>query len=304
MDNKDYRSGFVAIIGRPNVGKSTFMNRIIKEQIAITSPKAQTTRNKIQGIFTDDHRQIIFLDTPGIHKPHNDLDQYMDKAAISALKEVDAVLFMTEAGEQAGPGDKFIIEELKKVKAPVFLILNKIDLINPDEMAPQIDEYKDLMDFAEIIPISATNGNNVEDLMDSLTKALPAGPQYYDADQITDHPEYFIVGELIREKILEDTRDEIPHSVAVVVESMNQRTEAGKLQVEAYIYVERDSQKPIIIGRGGSMLKHIGIGSRIKIEHLLGEKINLKLWVRVKKNWRDDPAFLASAGYSVKDLND
>ncbi len=170
MDNKNYKSGFVAIIGRPNVGKSTFMNRIIKEQIAITSPKAQTTRNKIQGIFTDDERQIIFLDTPGIHKPHNDLDQYMDKAAISALKEVDAILFMTEAGEKAGPGDKFIIEELKKVKAPVFLILNKIDLINPDEMMPQIDEYKDLMDFAEVIPISATNGNNVDDLIDSLTK--------------------------------------------------------------------------------------------------------------------------------------
>lgn len=303
MDNKKFKSGFVAIIGRPNVGKSTFMNRIIQEQIAITSPKPQTTRNKIQGIFTDDDRQIIFLDTPGIHKPHNDLDQYMDKAAISALKEVDAVLFMTEAGEKSGPGDKFIIEELKKVKAPVFLILNKIDLISPDEMAPQIDEYKDLMDFAEVIPISASLGNNVEDLMDTLTKDLPEGPKYYDDDQITDHPEYFIVGELIREKILEDTRDEIPHSIAVVVESMNQRSEAGKLQVEANIYVERDSQKPIVIGRGGSMLKNIGIGSRIKIEHLLGEKINLKLWVRVKKNWRDDPAFLASAGYSSKDLN-
>ena len=303
MDNKDYKSGFVAIIGRPNVGKSTFMNRIIKEQIAITSPKAQTTRNKIQGIYTDNERQIIFLDTPGIHKPHNDLDQYMDKAAISALKEVDAVLFMTEAGEQAGPGDKFIIEELKKVKAPVFLVLNKIDLINPDEMAPQIDEYKDLMDFSEIIPISATNGNNIDDLIDTLTKHLPVGPQYYADDQITDHPEYFIVGELIREKILEDTRDEIPHSIAVVVESMNQRSETGKLQIEANIYVERESQKPIVIGRGGAMLKNIGIGSRIKIEHLLGEKVNLKLWVRVKKNWRDDGAFLASAGYSLKDLN-
>lgn len=304
MDNKNYKSGFVAIIGRPNVGKSTFMNRIIKEQIAITSPKAQTTRNKIQGIYTDNERQIIFLDTPGIHKPHNDLDQYMDKAAISALKEVDAVLFMTEAGEKSGPGDKFIIEELKKVKAPVFLVLNKIDLINPDDMAPQIDEYKDLMDFAEIIPISATNGNNIDDLIDTLTQHLPVGPQYYADDQITDHPEYFIVGELIREKILEDTRDEIPHSIAVVVESMNQRSTAGKLQVEANIYVERDSQKPIVIGRGGAMLKHIGIGSRIKIEHLLGEKINLKLWVRVKKNWRDDKAFLASAGYSMKDLKD
>lgn len=301
MDNK-FRSGFVAIVGRPNVGKSTFMNRIIKEQVAITSPKAQTTRNKIQGIYTDNERQIIFLDTPGIHKTHNDLDQYMDKAALSALKEVDVVLFMTEAGQQAGPGDKYIIEELANVKAPVFLILNKIDLINPDEMAPQIDEYKDLLDFAEVIPISATNGNNVEDLIDSLTKHLPFGPKYYDEDQITDHPEYFIVGELIREKILDDTRDEIPHSVAVIVESMNQRTERGKLQVEATIYVERDGQKAIVIGKGGSMLKNIGIGSRIKIEHLLGEKINLKLWVKVKKNWRDDPFFLSKAGYSLKDL--
>ncbi|KRK64722.1 GTPase Era [Companilactobacillus tucceti DSM 20183] len=301
--DKNFRSGFVAIIGRPNVGKSTFMNRIIKEQIAITSPKAQTTRNKIQGIYTYDERQIIFLDTPGIHKPHNGLDQYMDKAAVSALKEVDAVLFMTEAGQSAGPGDKFIIEELKKVKAPVFLILNKIDLINPDEMAPQINEYKDLLDFAEVIPISATNGNNVEDLIDSLTKALPVGPQYYDDDQITDHPEYFVVGELIREKILEDTRDEIPHSVAVIVDSMNQRSETGKLQVEATIYVERDTQKKIVIGKGASMLKNIGIGSRIKIEHLLGEKINLKLWVKVKKNWRDDALFLSRAGYSVKDIN-
>ncbi|WP_125714126.1 GTPase Era [Companilactobacillus kedongensis] len=301
--DKNFRSGFVAIVGRPNVGKSTFMNRIIKEQVAITSPKAQTTRNKIQGIYTDDERQIIFLDTPGIHKPHNGLDQYMDKAAISALREVDAVLFMTEAGQSAGPGDKFIIDELKKVKAPVFLILNKIDLINPDEMAPQINEYKDLMDFSEVIPISATNGNNVEDLIDSLTKALPLGPQYYDDDQITDHPEYFIVGELIREKILQDTHDEIPHSVAVIVDSMNQRSERGKLQVEATIYVERDTQKKIVIGKGASMLKNIGIGSRIKIEHLLGEKINLKLWVKVKKNWRDDALFLSRAGYAVKDIN-
>ncbi|WP_129044977.1 GTPase Era [Companilactobacillus metriopterae] len=302
MENK-FRSGFVAIVGRPNVGKSTFMNRILKEEVAITSPKAQTTRNKIQGIYTDDDRQIIFLDTPGIHKPKNDLDQYMDKAALSALKEVEAVLFMTEAGQSVGPGDKFIMEELRNIKAPVFLVLNKIDLISPDEIPAQIMEYSDILEFAEVVPISATLGNNVDELIDSLTKYLPEGPKFYDDDQITDHPEYFIVGELIREKILKETHDEIPHSVAVVVEQMNQRTEKGKLQVEATIYVERETQKRIVIGKQASMLKNIGIGSRIKIEHLLGEKINLQLWVKVKKNWRDDPLFLTRAGYSLKDIN-
>ncbi|WP_099974816.1 GTPase Era [Lactobacillus terrae] len=302
MENK-FRSGFVAIVGRPNVGKSTFMNRILKEEVAITSPKAQTTRNKIQGIYTDDDRQIIFLDTPGIHKPKNDLDQYMDKAALSALKEVEVVLFMTEAGQSVGPGDKFIMEELRNIKAPVFLVLNKIDLISPDEIPAQIMEYSDILEFAEVVPISATLGNNVDELIDSLTKYLPEGPKFYDDDQITDHPEYFIVGELIREKILKETHDEIPHSVAVVVEQMNQRTEKGKLQVEATIYVERETQKRIVIGKQASMLKNIGIGSRIKIEHLLGEKINLQLWVKVKKNWRDDPLFLTRAGYSLKDIN-
>lgn len=301
MENKEFHSGFVAIVGRPNVGKSTFMNRVLGQRIAITSDKAQTTRNKISGVFTDSEKQIIFLDTPGIHKPKNKLDDYMDKAAISTFKEVDLIMFMTEAGQGAGPGDKYILEQLKATNKPVFLILNKIDLIHPDEIMPQIQEYKDLLDFTEVFPISATMGNNVDELLSGIGNTLSEGPMYYPEDQLTDHPEYFIVNELIRENILHATHDEIPHSVAVVVERMKDRVN-GKLQIEANIYVERDGQKGIIIGNKGSMLKKIGIGARRKIEDLLGEKVNLKLWVKVKKNWRDDPNFLTSAGYSTKDL--
>lgn len=301
MEKKEFHSGFVAIVGRPNVGKSTFMNRVLGQRIAITSDKAQTTRNKISGVFTDSEKQIIFLDTPGIHKPKNKLDDYMDKAAISTFKEVDLILFMTEAGQGAGPGDKYILEQLQATKKPVFLILNKIDLIHPDEIMPQIQEYKDILDFTEVFPISATMGNNVDELLDGIGKNLDEGPMYYPEDQLTDHPEYFIVNELIRENILYATHDEIPHSVAVVVERMKDRVN-GKLQIEANIYVERDGQKGIIIGNKGSMLKKIGIGARKKIEDLLGEKVNLKLWVKVKKNWRDDPSFLTSAGYSAKDF--
>lgn len=302
MENKEFHSGFVAIVGRPNVGKSTFMNRVLQQRIAITSDKAQTTRNKISGVFTDDDKQIVFLDTPGIHKPKNKLDDYMDQAAISTFKEVDLILFMTEAGQKLGPGDKFILEQLKEVKKPTFLILNKIDLIHPDEIMSQIEEYSTILNFDQVFPISATMGNNVDELLDKIGQQLEVGPMYYPKDQVTDHPEYFIVAELIRENILQSTHDEIPHSVAVVVERMNQRVN-NKLQVEATIYLERDSQKGIVIGQKGSMLKHIGIGARRQIEDLLNEKINLKLWVKVKKNWRDDPNFLNSAGYSVKDFN-
>lgn len=302
MENKEFHSGFVAIVGRPNVGKSTFMNRVLQQRIAITSDKAQTTRNKISGVYTDDDKQIVFLDTPGIHKPKNKLDDYMDQAAISTFKEVDLILFMTEAGQKLGPGDKFILEQLKEVKKPTFLILNKIDLIHPDEIMSQIEEYSTVLNFDQVFPISATMGNNVDELLDKIGQQLEVGPMYYPKDQVTDHPEYFIVAELIRENILHSTHDEIPHSVAVVVERMNQRVN-NKLQVEATIYLERDSQKGIVIGQKGSMLKHIGIGARRQIEDLLNEKINLKLWVKVKKNWRDDPNFLNSAGYSVKDFN-
>lgn len=296
-----HHSGFVAIIGRPNVGKSTFMNRILGEKIAIMSPKAQTTRNKINGIYTTDDVQIVFVDTPGIHKPKNQLDDYMDTAALSTLNQVDAVLFMVAADEEMGPGDQYIINQLKPVKSPVYLLINKIDLVHPDDLLPRIKQYQMARDFTGVFPISATMGNNVDELLATLTQALPEGPQYYPADQLTDHPEYFVVGELIREKILELTRDEVPHSVAVEVERMKDRVN-GKLQIEAYIIIERDSQKGIIIGRGGAMLKQIGIRARRDIEALLGEPVNLKLWVRVQKNWRDNNQYLRSLGYNIKDL--
>ncbi|MFD1393993.1 GTPase Era [Lacticaseibacillus jixianensis] len=296
-----HHSGFVAIIGRPNVGKSTFMNRILGEKIAIMSPKAQTTRNKINGIYTTDDVQIVFVDTPGIHKPKNQLDDYMDTAALSTLNQVDAVLFMVAADEEMGPGDQYIINQLKPVESPVYLLINKIDLVHPDDLLPRIKQYQMARDFTGVFPISATMGNNVDELLATLTQALPEGPQYYPADQLTDHPEYFVVGELIREKILELTRDEVPHSVAVEVERMKDRVN-GKLQIEAYIIIERDSQKGIIIGRGGAMLKQIGIRARRDIEALLGEPVNLKLWVRVQKNWRDNNQYLRSLGYNIKDL--
>lgn len=297
----EHHSGFVAIIGRPNVGKSTFMNRILGEKIAIMSPKAQTTRNKINGIYTTPDAQIVFVDTPGIHKPKNELDTYMDKAALSTLNQVDAILFMVEADEEKGPGDGYIMRQLAEVKKPVYLIINKIDLVKPDDLLPLIESYQHDYAFAQVFPISATMGNNVDELLTALTDALPVGPQYYPEDQLTDHPEYFVVGELIREKILELTRDEVPHAVAVQVERMKDRG-GGKLQIEAYIIVERDSQKGIIIGRGGQMLKQIGIRARHDIENLLGDKVNLKLWVRVQKNWRDNNAYLKSLGYNTKDL--
>lgn len=296
-----HRSGFVAIIGRPNVGKSTFMNRILGEKIAIMSPKAQTTRNKINGIYTTDDVQIVFVDTPGIHKPKNQLDDYMDKAALSTLNQVDAVLFMVAADAKKGPGDQFILDQLANVTKPVYLLVNKIDLVHPDDLLPFIAGFADAYDFAAVYPISATEGNNVDELLADLSQALPEGPQYYPEDQLTDHPEYFVVGELIREKILALTRDEVPHSVAVQVERMKDR-ENGKLQIEAYIIVERESQKGIVIGKGGAMLKRIGIDARRDIEALLGDKVNLKLWVRVQKNWRDNNQYLRSLGYNTKDL--
>lgn len=296
-----HRSGFVAIIGRPNVGKSTFMNRILGEKVAIMSPKAQTTRNKINGIYTRPDAQIVFVDTPGIHKPQNELDEYMDQAALSTLNQVDAVLFMVAADEEPGRGDKWILNELEKVKSPVYLIINKIDLVHPDDLLPLITEYSKLRDFSEIFPISATMGNNVDDLLEKLVSDLPEGPQYYPDDELTDHPEYFVVGELVREKILELSHDEVPHAVAVVVERMKDYV-GGKLQIEANIFVERPGQKAIIIGKGGSMLKQIGIKARRDIETLLGEKVNLKLWVKVQKNWRDNNAYLRTLGYNKKDL--
>lgn len=299
-EKKDFKSGFVALIGRPNVGKSTLLNYLVGQKVAIMSPQPQTTRNKISGIYTYDQEQIVFIDTPGIHKPKNKLDDFMDKSSYSALDEVDVVLFMVEP-EPAGKGDQYIAELLKKIKKLVFLVINKIDKVHPDELLSIIDSYKNLGDFAEIVPISASQGNNVSELIKTIAKYLPEGPQFYDADQLTDRPEYFIVAELIREQVLKLTHEEVPHATAVVVDRMRDH-EGGKLQVEATIYVERPGQKGIIIGKKGQMLKQIGIAARQEIEALLGEKVNLRLWVKVQKNWRSDPAFLKSIGYNVKEL--
>jgi GTP-binding protein Era len=282
----EHKSGFVAIVGRPNVGKSTLLNRIVGQKIAIMSDKAQTTRNKIQGVYTTPDTQIVFIDTPGIHKPKHRLGDFMVETAYSALREVDVTLFMISADQKRGKGDDFIIERLKKSDVPVFLIVNKIDKVHPDALLETIQDYTSQMEFSEVVPISATEGNNFETLMDVLVEQMPEGPQYFPDDQITDHPEYFIVSELIREKVLLLTRDEVPHSVAVVVDSMK-RNENDKVQVQATIIVERDSQKGIIIGKGGKMLKVIGTKARQDIEHLLGDKVYLELWVKDQKDWRD-----------------
>lgn len=295
------KSGFVALVGRPNVGKSTLMNFLVGQKVAITSNKPQTTRNKISGIYTTDDMQVVFVDTPGIFKPHLELDDYMDKASLSSLKDVDLILFMVEP-EKMGRGDEYIIEQLKKVNVPILLLINKVDQVNPNELLPIIDEYHKLDVFKEFLPISATQGIGIADLIEVLREYLPEGPDYYDPEQITDRPEYFMVAELIREQILKLTSEEVPHAAAVWVERMNQH-ENNKLQIEATIYVEKSGQKGIIIGKGGAMLKQIGIKSRKQIEELLGEKVNLKLWVKVQRNWRSDPRFLKQIGYNSKDLS-
>lgn len=301
--SKQFKSGFVAIVGRPNVGKSTFMNYVLGQKIAIMSDKAQTTRNKIQGVYTNQDCQIVFLDTPGIHKPKHELGNFMVESAYSALKEVDAVLFMVNAAEKRGPGDDFIIEKLKKIKTPVFLVLNKIDLISPDELLDRVESYQETIPFAGIIPISVLQGNNVQELMTTLTNHLPEGPLYYPSDQITDHPEYFVVSELIREKILHLTKEEIPHSVAVTVDKM-QKDEFDKVHVYANIIVERPTQKGIIIGKGGKLLKEIGVRARKDIEQLLGNKVYLELWVKVEKDWRKKKSHLQDFGYRTTDYKD
>ena len=300
---KPFKSGFVAIVGRPNVGKSTFMNYVLGQKIAIISDKAQTTRNKIQGVYTKDDAQIVFLDTPGIHKPKHELGEFMVKSAYSALKEVDAVLFMVNVSEKRGPGDDFIIEKLKGIKTPIFLVLNKIDLVTPEVLLERVESYKDALDFAGVFPISVLQGNNVNELMEGLINALPEGPQYYPADQITDHPEYFVVSELIREKILQLTQEEIPHSVAVTVDKM-QKDEFDKVHVYANIIVERKSQKGIIIGKGGRLLKEIGTRARRDIQQLLGNKVYLELWVKVEKDWRKRKSNLQEYGYRDTDYRD
>lgn len=300
-ENKKIKSGFVALVGRPNVGKSTLMNYLVGQKVAITSSKPQTTRNKISGIYTSNDMQVVFVDTPGIFKPHLKLDDYMDKASILSLNEVDLVLFMVEPDE-IGKSNEYIGDLLKKVKVPVFLVINKVDKVNPDKLLPIIDSYRKFEDFKEYLPISATKGIGISDLLDTIHKYLPDGPEYYDPDQITDRPEYFLVAELVREQILKLTAQEVPHAAAVKVERMNQHVR-GKLKIEATIYVEKDGQKGIIIGKGGKMLKQIGINSRKQIEALLGEKVNLRLWVKVQSKWRSDPSFLKQIGYDKKELS-
>jgi GTP-binding protein Era len=295
-----HKSGFAAIVGRPNVGKSTLLNRVVGQKIAIMSDKAQTTRNKIQGVYTTPDAQVVFIDTPGIHKPKHRLGDYMVETAYSALREVDVTLFMISADQKRGKGDDFIIERLRKNETPVYLVINKIDKVHPDELLAIIEDYAAQMDFAEIVPISATEGNNFETLMNLVVEQMPEGPQYFPDDQITDHPEYFIVSELVREKVLLLTRDEVPHSVAVVVDSMK-RDENDKVHIEATIIVERDSQKGIIIGKGGKMLKQIGTKARLDIQHLLDDKVYLELWVKVQKDWRDKQTFLTDYGYRNDD---
>ncbi|WP_336787008.1 GTPase Era [Paenibacillus sp. MMO-177] len=296
MTQTKFRSGFVAIIGRPNVGKSTLMNHLIGQKIAIMSDKPQTTRNKIHGVYTTDTSQIVFLDTPGIHKPQSKLGDYMMKTAEGALKEVEAVLFLIDVADGLGGGDRFIIEQLKKVDTPVFLVMNKIDKVQPEKLLEIITQYKDLYPFAEIVPISALQGNNVETLLAQIQKYLPEGPQYYPADQVTDHPEQFVCAELIREKILHMTREEIPHSIAVGIEDMKVQ-ENGVVYIGAVIFVERDSQKGIIIGKKGALLKEVGKQARRDIEALLGSRTFLELWVKVKKDWRNQERVLKDFGF-------
>ncbi|MCR8641971.1 GTPase Era [Paenibacillus sp. N1-5-1-14] len=291
-----FKSGFVSIIGRPNVGKSTLMNQAIGQKIAIMSDKPQTTRNKIHGVYTTDESQIVFLDTPGIHKPTSKLGDYMMKTAHSTLNEVDAVLFLVDVVEGYGGGDRYIIEQLKNVKTPVLLLLNKIDMVQPEELLPIITKYKDMYPFAEIIPVSALKGNNVTTMLDQIIKYLPEGPQYYPADQVTDHPEQFVCAELIREKILHKTREEIPHSIAVGIEDMKVEP-SGMVRIHAVIFVERDSQKGIIIGKRGALLKQVGQEARKDIEVLLGSKVYLELWVKVKKDWRNQERVLKDLGF-------
>ncbi|KRL04313.1 GTPase Era [Liquorilactobacillus oeni] len=299
MESKMH-SGFIAIIGRPNVGKSTFLNQVVGEKIAIMSDKAQTTRNKIQGIYTTADTQIVFIDTPGIHKPHSRLGDFMVQSALSTLNEVDALIFMVNAVEKKGKGDEFIIERLKQVKQPIFLVINKIDQIHPDDLLKIVESYRKELDFKEVYPISALKGNNCDELVSALAEELPEGPQFYPDDQITDHPERFIAGELIREQVLKLTREEVPHSVAVIVERIK-REDDEKVLVQATIIVERGSQKGILIGKGGKMLKVIGTRARKEIEHLLGDRVYLELWVKVQDNWRDKKADLQAFGYKQDD---
>lgn len=295
LDN--YKSGFVAIIGRPNVGKSTLMNRLIGQKIAITSSKAQTTRNKIQTVYTDEEAQIVFLDTPGINKAKNKLGKYMMNVAHNTLNEVDVVMWIVEPTTFIGAGERHIIEVLGKVKTPIILVINKVDTVEDTGIVDAINTYKDVCEFDDIVPVSALKGKNSEELIRTIKKILPYGPQFYDEDTITDQPERQIVAELIREQALRLLDKEIPHGIAVVIDRMKERPDGSLIDIDATIICERDSHKGIVIGKQGAMLKKIGSKARISMENLLDTKVNLKLWVKVKKDWRDSDTLLRNYGY-------
>lgn len=294
MENK-FKSGFVSILGRPNVGKSTLVNRLVGQKVAIMSDKPQTTRHKIHSVLNREGAQIVFLDTPGIHKPRHRLGEHMVELALNTLNEVDVILFLTEAGEP-GTGDRYIIEQFGSIKTPVILVLNKIDLVGKSDLLPLIESFRHLYDFAEIIPVSALTGENLDRLTDTVTGYLPEGPRYYPDGMVTDKPEKFIMSEIIREKVLHLTSQEIPHSVTVEVEEINNRPN-NVVAVRAVIYTERDSQKGILIGKNGSMLKEVGKRAREEMEALFGSKFFLELWVKVKADWRNKENYLKNFGY-------
>lgn len=301
-DNKKFKSGFATLIGRPNVGKSTLMNHLIGQKIAITSNKPQTTRNRIQTVYTCERGQIVFLDTPGIHKAKNKLGEYMVTVAERTLGEVDVILWLVEPTTYIGAGEKHIAEILRKSKTPVILVINKIDTVKKEEIQTFIDTYRKLCGFAEIIPASALRSRNIDTILDAIFRYLPYGPQFYDEDTITDQPQRQIVAEMIREKALRCLDEEIPHGVAVAIDRMKWREQGGIVDIDATIICERDSHKGIIIGKGGSMLKKIGSAARTDIERMLEQKVNLKLWVKVKKDWRDSDFMIKNFGYDKKEI--
>lgn len=298
QENNGFKSGFISIIGRPNVGKSTFLNRVVGQKIAIMSDKPQTTRNKVQGVVTTNENQMVFIDTPGINEPRHKLGDFMLKVAKNTFREVDVLLFVASADERIGKQDRYVLDMLKGIDVPVFLVLNKIDQVHPNDLPKIIESYNSEFDFAEAIPISALQGNNVDTLLAKIAERLPEGPQYYPADQVTDHPERFIISELIREKALHLTREEIPHSIAVVIEKIApDEDNPDMVRVQATIMVERDSQKGIVIGKKGALLKEIGSRARQDIQNLLGSKVYLELWVKVQKDWRNKALHLRDFGF-------
>ena len=301
MEKKN-KSGFVTLVGRPNVGKSTLMNHLIGQKIAITSNKPQTTRNRIQTVYTCDQGQIVFVDTPGIHKAKNKLGEYMVSAAERTFSEVDVILWLVEPTTFIGAGERHVAKLLNQTKTPVLLIINKIDTVKKEEVAKAIEAYRSVCDFADIIPASALRGQNLSDIIDTIFKYLPYGPSYYDEDTVTDQPMRQIAAELIREKALRCLEEEIPHGIAVSIEKMTERKGGGIMDIEATIICERDSHKGIIIGKGGAMLRRIGSQARREIENMLEEKVNLQLWVKVKKDWRDSDFMIKNFGYDKKDI--